>query len=231
MFGYVYITTNLVNGKKYIGQHRYNKPEVDPYYLGSGKILEQAILKEGRHNFRCAIVEICDSQKELDERESYWIEYYDAVNSEEFYNIIPGGTGMREGFKMPKDAVCKMKKSHTGLVRINNGNSERIVKPEIVEDFLSKGWKLGCKNDYWKKDAFKDCKGDKNPMYGRKHSKETRRILSEKATGRTAWNKGKVGTTKGTVWITNIHTSQSRMVKSPELEILLKSGNWRRGRS
>ena len=231
MFGYVYITTNLVNGKKYIGQHRYNKPEIDPNYLGSGKILEQAILKEGRNNFSCDIIEICDTQEELNDREIYWIEYYDAINSDEFYNMIPGGTGMRIGFKMPKEAIDKMRKSHTGLVRINNGNSERIVKPEVVEDYLSKGWKLGCKNDYWKAGAFKDCKGAKNPMYGKKHSKETRRKISEKATGRTAWNKGKLGTARGAVWITNIHTNQSRMVKSPELETLLESGNWRRGRS
>ena len=46
---YVYLTTNLINGKKYIGQHY---GELDDYYLGSGSILKKAILKYGRKNFK-----------------------------------------------------------------------------------------------------------------------------------------------------------------------------------
>lgn len=47
----VYKTTNLVNGKFYIGVHKLNNTKYD-YYLGSGKLLKQAIKKYGRKNFK-----------------------------------------------------------------------------------------------------------------------------------------------------------------------------------
>ena len=45
MYGYIYVTTNLINGRKYIGQHA--KPEFDESYYGSGTALKPAIKKYG----------------------------------------------------------------------------------------------------------------------------------------------------------------------------------------
>ena len=47
MFGIIYITTNLINNKKYIGKHKCDSIEFDGY-LGSGKILKNAIKKNGK---------------------------------------------------------------------------------------------------------------------------------------------------------------------------------------
>lgn len=41
MYGYIYITTNLINGRMYIGKHKSEK--YDSSYYGSGKILLYAI--------------------------------------------------------------------------------------------------------------------------------------------------------------------------------------------
>lgn len=41
MYGYIYETTNLINGKKYIGKHKSNKlilPNELDYYLNLGYI-------------------------------------------------------------------------------------------------------------------------------------------------------------------------------------------------
>ena len=93
MYGFIYITTNHINGKKYVGQKCYDKAGKWKTYLGSGIHLKRAINKYGIEKFSKEIIEECQTKKHLDEREKYWIEYYDAVKSDEFYNIASGGDG------------------------------------------------------------------------------------------------------------------------------------------
>ena len=68
----IYKTTNLVNGKQYIGRDAKNNPK----YLGSGSLLKKAIQKYGKESFKKEILEVCKSENELKEREEYWLEYY-----------------------------------------------------------------------------------------------------------------------------------------------------------
>lgn len=87
---FIYITTNLLDNKKYIGQHTGYE---DDDYLGSGTRLINAVKKYGRDNFKRDILCFCDSQEELDEKEIYWIKYFNAVKNDNFYNIAEGGKG------------------------------------------------------------------------------------------------------------------------------------------
>lgn len=85
----IFMVENLVNGKKYIGKQVNDKPS----YMGSGIILKAAIKKYGKENFRKEILEYCNTKEELNAREIYWIDRYDAVNSDMFYNLALGGQG------------------------------------------------------------------------------------------------------------------------------------------
>ena len=85
----VYKTTNLINNKIYVGQDTYNRP----YYLGSGKILRNALKKYGKCNFFKEILCECKTAKELDEMEIYWIEKLSSRNPLIGYNIQKGGKG------------------------------------------------------------------------------------------------------------------------------------------
>ena len=89
----IYKTTNLLNGKFYIGKDEKNNPE----YLGSGKILKQSISKHGVEQFKKEILEYCTNKDELNEREIYWINTLSATTLG--YNITDGGTGGRTKFK------------------------------------------------------------------------------------------------------------------------------------
>lgn len=85
----IYKTTNLLNGKIYIGKDKHNSPK----YLGSGVILQQAIFKYGAQNFSKEILEKCSDEMQLNEREQYWISFYNSSTREIGYNIALGGEG------------------------------------------------------------------------------------------------------------------------------------------
>lgn len=89
MYGYVYKTTNLINNKIYIGQHKGHI--FDPYYYGSGTWFRHAFKKEGKENFKCEVLEECDTAELLNEREVYWIEFYQSRNPQIGYNLAKGG--------------------------------------------------------------------------------------------------------------------------------------------
>ncbi|MFS0890930.1 hypothetical protein [Peribacillus frigoritolerans] len=90
MFGYVYITTNLINGMAYVGKH---KGEFDPTYYGSGKLLRRALNKHGRESFYIQILDTADTEADLNELEIFWIDSLCCVEDARYYNIMPGGHG------------------------------------------------------------------------------------------------------------------------------------------
>ena len=86
MYGYIYLTTNVTNGMKYIGKHK--SEEFDPDYFGSGKILLQSLYKiddNGRRykdssKFTRVILHWCKDKDELNKYEEFFIDKYNAVN-------------------------------------------------------------------------------------------------------------------------------------------------------
>jgi len=86
----VYITTNLINGKKYIGST--NGKNI--YYKGSGALLKKSIAKYGINNFVTQTLWSGPSEY-MREMEEYWIEYFDASNNQMFYNISNKGVGKK----------------------------------------------------------------------------------------------------------------------------------------
>lgn len=96
-YGFIYITTNLINGKKYLGKRSY-KDYSDgkkkwKNYLGSGKLISRAIKKYGKENFKREIIDEAETYEELNELEKYYIRLYNCTDSDEWYNISEGGDG------------------------------------------------------------------------------------------------------------------------------------------
>jgi hypothetical protein len=89
----IYLTTNLINGKKYIGKDRNNSPS----YLGGGVALNKDIKLYGRENFRKEILETCTDLEMLKIREIYWLEYYNVAYNSEFYNLTNKSHGSING--------------------------------------------------------------------------------------------------------------------------------------
>jgi len=87
--GIVYLITNKINNRKYIGVDTNNNKN----YFGSGKSIKLALKKYGRENFIKEVIEENDNNEFLFQREKYYIELYDAVKSSEYYNMAEGGKG------------------------------------------------------------------------------------------------------------------------------------------
>lgn len=108
---FVYCTVNLINGKKYIGQHQTNN--LEDGYIGSGKIMRQAIKLYGKENFTRSILEFANTLDELNALEIKYINLHDAVNDPNYYNITTGGWG-HPGTPMSEDTKNKIRESHIG---------------------------------------------------------------------------------------------------------------------
>lgn len=154
MYGYIYLTTNKINGRKYIGRHK--SSQFDESYLGSGKVITQAISIFGKENFTCEILSVCESEDELNEEEFRIIEELNAVNDRQYYNLKPGGIG----------------KSSSGVIYITNGESCKKVFPQELPFFLDNGWVLGGprQTEETKRKRADSNRGKKHPTAGAKIS-------------------------------------------------------------
>jgi group I intron endonuclease len=97
MVGEVYLIENKINNHKYIGQttqgylNRFQQHLRETQY-GDSSALHNAIRKWGEDNFKVELIETCDLDQ-LDEREIYWISFYNTFKSKEHYNMTSGGEG------------------------------------------------------------------------------------------------------------------------------------------
>ena len=88
----IYKITNKINGKIYIGQSKNPKDRFQQHCAPSNTntILGKAIHKYGKENFSFEIIE--ENILNYNEKEKYWISYYDSLTPKG-YNISIGGSG------------------------------------------------------------------------------------------------------------------------------------------
>lgn len=117
MYFTVYKTTNLINGKYYIGAHKTNNP--NDSYMGSGVALLNAMKKYGRENFIKEILFTFDNQDQMFMKEKELVEI-----GEHTYNIMVGGKGGWD---------------HIDI----SGDKNPMKQPEVVERMKSTSNKRG----------------------------------------------------------------------------------------
>lgn len=100
MYGFIYKTTNLINGKIYIGQRRCTGDFRDNSYMGSSITLLADIDKYGKENFQRVIIKKCYSKEELDKWENKFIKIFNPTLSSEIgYNRRFGRGELSEDVK------------------------------------------------------------------------------------------------------------------------------------
>jgi hypothetical protein len=173
---YVYLTTNLVNGKQYVGDHTIN----GRYYLGSGSILNSAIKKYGKDNFFKEILEWFDTRKEASLAQEKYIKQFNTL-APNGYNINPNG-GI-PGTNTP-ESIEKMRQKLLGRkITWNEKISNALKNYEKTEEHCNniskalKGKPSVLKGKKRKKEFGRNvsisritkgtAKGKNNPMYGK----------------------------------------------------------------
>lgn len=161
---FVYITTNLINGKQYLGKHNGKNPN----YMGSGKLLKQAILKYGKENFDIEI--IADN---LTEEESYKLEKqlsleWNVVESDDWYNLKIGGFGFSSGELHPLFGV---ERSPEYRKKLSEANMGKHPPEEQIEKMRAR--MAGSGNPCY------GLTGKNHPAYGHKRTEEGQRRLTE----------------------------------------------------
>jgi hypothetical protein len=143
MLGFIYITTNNITGRKYIGKRQitWNHYSIDSY-LGSSRALKEDILLHGVENFTREILEYADTRVELAKLEIEYLRKYNAVKDENFYNLtIPrlswaeGWIERKEDPKTTKKRADKMRgvKRNKYNMKVEFRDLSEEVKSLIIE--------------------------------------------------------------------------------------------------
>ncbi len=90
MFYYLYEIRNNINGKIYVGVHKTRN--LDDGYMGSGKVINASIKKNGLENFTKTILEYFDSAEAMYAREKEVVTE-EFLSRDDTYNLRRGGNG------------------------------------------------------------------------------------------------------------------------------------------
>lgn len=192
-YGFIYMTINLINNKKYIGQKKIDENYKWKTYLGSGGALKKSVAKYGKKNFKRVVIAEASNAEELNELEIEYINKHDAVSNREFYNLAAGGGAwpVMIGKENPfygkthsLEVIKKIQKANIGKLAWNKGKTEIYSKESLQKMSeakkgipLTKDHKLNIKTSQF---------GEKHPMYGKKHKEESKEKIRLKALGKKA---------------------------------------------
>lgn len=177
---YVYKTTNKLNGRYYIGVHKSENIENDSY-LGSGYILAKALDKYGKANFEREILFEFDTPEEAFQKEREIVNE-EFVNDDITYNVALGGHGGKLtevnpffGRKHTEETkeILRRKSSE----KRHTEESKQKISKSLNEHYAS------LTDEQWE-ELSKKFRGENGPFFGRHHTEEVKRFLSEINTGK-----------------------------------------------
>lgn len=138
----IYKITNLINNKVYIGQSVHPERRWHEHIWGNNKYksyIHSAIKKYGVENFLFEIIE--SNIENYNEREIYWINFYQANNSLYGYNLTMGGenppilTGTQNScYKYNDELVSKIKYD---IMYTDISFKDLAIKYKCTESFIN----------------------------------------------------------------------------------------------
>ena len=167
----IYQILNKINGKSYIGSSINIKSRFHDHLKNLRRNthdnihLQRSWNKHGECNFIFEMIEPVSSVKNLIAREQWWID-----NTENKYNILKIA-GSCLGMKLSDETKLKISISRLGRFK---GKDNPFYGRRHEQETI----------DRMKKKLSIMMSGENNPFYGKKHSKKSKKLLSDKLTGR-----------------------------------------------
>jgi hypothetical protein len=176
----LYKTTNIVNGKIYIGIHQ-TENAMDEY-LGSGKLIKKAIKKYGKSSFQKEILGVFDSLNDARQAESQIVNEQ-LVNNPNTYNLgIGGGLGGEN-----LNGLSFKGRSHTSESKKKISDARKLMGSTISENGLATIIKNNKENIKRRQKISAQLKGkDKDTVHKENISMAMKKYFSEN----TSPNKG-----------------------------------------
>lgn len=139
----IYMITNKVNNKKYVGQttktgiERFKAHIAAAFKYDANFKLSRALRKYGVENFSIETLKECSSKNELNFFEKYFIEKFDTLKNG--YNMTIGGEG-GDTYCEKSELEMKQIKNKISLANSfgNNGNAHQIYMKNIVNNEIKK---------------------------------------------------------------------------------------------
>ena len=173
--GQIYKITNKINELVYIGQTKYNAIDRYKAHINTYKntYFYNSIHKYGASNFILEVIEDNVDNDKLDEREIYWIAYYDSYKNG--YNETIGGNGTRGYIFTDSDKLkmsINMKKAWKTSTKLNSPERNKKISNALINKpkSLEHRKKLS--------EFAKNRTNSKNPFYGKHHSKKSKELVS-----------------------------------------------------
>ena len=130
---YIYKITNLLNGKNYIGKRRHQDSDtpLQERYMGSGRLIKQAIKKYGLQNFKKEILDdLIETNQDAALKEVVWIAFYKEIGGAN-YNLCYGINSKRGDFLTEKESFKEFVKDPS-----NQEKYEAVIEDlkQIIEN-------------------------------------------------------------------------------------------------
>ena len=185
----LYLITNLINNKKYVGQTHQGKGYKKRFkeHINTSlthkthlSCLHNAILKYGPENFNVKLLIHDIPEDKIDFYECLWIDKLNTYYHNNGYNMTFGGSGVK-GYHFTDDVKKRM--SNATIQYWENLSSEEYKR----QCHLRSEWLRGIpKSEEHKKHLSESriasgvAKGENNPFYGKHHSEHSKQIIGQK---------------------------------------------------
>lgn len=139
MYHYVYLITNIQTNEKYIGKHSTNN--LQDGYLGSGVIIQKILSSKKRDCLKKEILQFYNSEEQAYIGQEQYIKQYNAVESDEFYNLCEGGRNhlmtqdIKQKISKKAKERLKNKQNHPMYGKHFSEQSKQKIKETIKKNY------------------------------------------------------------------------------------------------